>query len=462
MHASYDPWLVALVVAVATAASCAVLRLAGRYRRDAMSLAARNAGLHREKELLTLAIQAAGIGCWEYDLARHRMLWTENEIPSLKSAGLAHRDLPEARDTAFLPADLAAAEAAFRAALAEGRSACALRMRVLGPAGKMIHLQTHARLYADAQGNLARLLGVSWDVTEQVLQEERRLKLQVQLREASRQAGMAEVATGVLHSVGNVLNSLGVSATVLASRLRDSRAGNLERAARLMADHAPHLAEFLESDPRGRELPGYLQQLGEHLVSENRELCEEAKAVIMHVEHIGRIVAAQQAYARQGASREELEISELMEHALTLHFPTGSQITLRREYGSLGRAVVDRHRLLQILANLLSNARHALRDRTAGPKVLTLRLLAAPPGSLLIEVEDSGVGISGESMKRLFEFGFTTKKDGHGFGLHSSAILAKELGGELTARSEGVNRGACFTLRLPMEVADIGWLRRTA
>ncbi|MGH7058294.1 MAG: ATP-binding protein, partial [Acetobacteraceae bacterium] len=108
-----------------------------------------------------------------------------------------------------------------------------------------------------------------------------------------------------------------------------------------------------------------------------------------------------------------------------------------------------------------SNARHAIREQTQGPKSLTVRLRAAPPG-VQIDVDDTGIGISEESMKRLFEFGFTTKKDGHGFGLHSSANLAKEMGGELGARSEGVNRGACFTLKLPISAAEAVPHRRSA
>jgi C4-dicarboxylate-specific signal transduction histidine kinase len=137
-------------------------------------------------------------------------------------------------------------------------------------------------------------------------------------------------------------------------------------------------------------------------------------------------------------------------------------VAVRRENGGVGKAMVDRHKLLQIMGNLLSNSRHALRDRTQGPRELVVRLRALPPGFYAIDVEDTGVGISAESMKRLFEFGFTTKKDGHGFGLHASAILAKEMGGELTARSEGVNRGACFTVRLPVAVADAEPQRKSA
>ena len=125
-------------------------------------------------------------------------------------------------------------------------------------------------------------------------------------------------------------------------------------------------------------------------------------------------------------------------------------MTVKREYDDgVAALTLDRHKLLQILGNLLSNARHALKNPTEGRRTLTLSVRAQSAGAIAIEVADSGVGIHAEVLPRLFEFGFTTKKDGHGFGLHTSAILAKELGGELMAHSDGPDRGARFTLRLP-------------
>jgi len=450
------------VIAITLITTLYDAHLESRTRRDAMRLAELNASLQHGKSLLTLATEAAGIACWEYDLVRRRIIWTENEIPSIKAAGLDPRENPVALLASFYPEDIAALKAAVRGALGGHRETCAMRMRVSAPDGATIHLQAHARLFRDEQGRLRRLLGVSWDVTGQVRQEERRLQLQLQLQEASRHAGMAEVATGVLHSVGNVLNSLGVSAVLLQSRLRESRIGNVERAAKLIGEQGSRLGEFFESDPRGRELPGYLRQLGEHLAAENRALCDEAQAVVTHVEHIGKIVAAQQTYARHGGSVEELDVAELIEHALVMYFSTSEEVAVHREHRGVGRVMVDRHKLLQIMGNLLSNARHALRERAQGPRELTVRLRALPAGYFAIDVEDTGVGISAESMKRLFEFGFTTKKEGHGFGLHASANLAKEMGGELSARSEGVGRGACFTVRLPASAAEAEPQRRSA
>ena len=304
--------------------------------------------------------------------------------------------------------------------------------------------------------------GVSWDVTEQVQQEERRLELQMQLRDVSRQAGMAEVATGVLHNVGNVLNSLGVSATLVLAGLRDSRVGNVLRVAQLLSEQGDRLADFLENDPRGREVRGYLTNLGENLCAENRALHADTQAIVVHVEHIGKIVAAQQSYARRGGVTEEVDVAELVDKAIALNFTGSTDVTVTRDYQFAPRLTLDRHKMIQILGNLLSNARHALRDQTQGQRMLTVRIRAIMPGSFAIDVEDSGIGIETAVLQRLFEFGFTTKKDGHGFGLHASANLAKELGGELSGQSDGPGRGARFSLRVPLSAANEQLARRRA
>jgi NO-binding membrane sensor protein with MHYT domain len=436
--------------------------LESRTRRDALRLAELNANLQHGKNLLALATQAAGIVCWEYDVATRATLWTENDIEALQAAGFDLRGHPGELLAMIHPDDAAAALATMRATIAESRNVCAIRIRITTPAGRTVHLQAHVRLTGDGQGELSRVLGVSWDVTEQVQQEERRLELQMQLRDVSRHAGMAEVATGVLHNVGNVLNSLGVSATLVLASLRDSRVGNVQRVAKLLTEQGDQLGAFLENDPRGREVLGYLAQLGELLCAENRALHADMQAIVTHVEHIGKIVTAQQSHARRGGITEEVDIAELVDNAIALNFTGSTDVTISRDYQLAPRLTLDRHKLIQILGNLLTNARHALRDQTQGPHLLTVRIHAITPGSLVIEIEDSGTGIDAGGLRRLFEFGFTTKKDGHGFGLHASANLAQELGGELTGHSDGPGRGARFSLRIPISAAEKQVTRRRA
>src|SRR5882724_10396924 len=446
--------LIALaVLAIALIAAVYDAHLESRMRQEAVRLAGLNADLQHGKNLLTLATQAAGIACWEYAVATRSTLWTENDIESLRAAGIDIRGRPDALLAMIHPDDASAALATIRTALSESRKICALRVRIALTGGDTVYLQGHARLSCDGQGQLERVLGVCWDVTEQVRQEGRRLELQTQLRDVSRHAGMAEVATGVLHNVGNVLNSLGVSATLVLATVRDSRVGNVQRVAQLLTEQGDRLGEFLQNDPRGREVRSYLADLGDHLCAENRRLEADMQALVVHVEHIGKIVAAQQSYARRGGVTEEVDVEELIDNAIALNFTECTDVTIRRDYQIAPRVTRDRHKLIQILGNLLTNARHALRDQAQGQRVLTVRIRASMSDSFAVDVEDSGTGIESGVLPHLFEFGFTTKKDGHGFGLHASANLAKEVGGELSGHSDGPGRGARFSLRVPLSTS---------
>ena len=429
--------------------------LVSQSRQDAMRLESVNAALQHGKNLLALATRAAGISSWELDITNRRTLWTENEIESLRAAGVDNRLQPNAVIVMTHPDDQSVMFDAINRAVADNKETCAFRFRVVTPRGDVVHLEAHARIFCDAAGKPVRILGVSWDVTNQVLQEERKRDLQSQLRDASRDAGMAEVATGVLHSVGNVLNSLGVSAALMQSQLRDSRVGNVQRIATLIREQGDGLGKFLANDERGRQMPGYLEQLGENLSAENQRLQAEAAAIASHVGHIRNIVAAQQTYARRGGVTEALDVAELLDNAVAIHFADMPDVTVRREYEPVAPLIIDRHKLIQILGNLLSNARHALKDHAAVRPQLTLRVRREDSESIVIEVQDSGIGIPREVLGRLFEFGYTTKKDGHGFGLHTSAILAKELSGELLAFSEGPGQGARFALKLASLAAEM-------
>jgi NO-binding membrane sensor protein with MHYT domain/two-component sensor histidine kinase len=429
--------------------------LVSQARQDALRLESVNAALQHGKNLLGLATRAAGISSWELDIKSRTTLWTENEIESLRAAGVDNRLQPNAVIAMTHPEDRSVMFDAITRAVAENKETCAFRFRVVTPLGNAVHLEAHARIFCDAAGTPERILGVSWDVTHQVMQEERKRDLQSQLRDASRDAGMAEVATGVLHSVGNVLNSLGVSASLMQSQLRDSRVGNVQRIATLLADQGGKLGAFLENDERGKQMPAYLAQLGENLTAENQRLQTEAAAIAAHVGHIRNIVAAQQTYARRGGVTEAVDLPELLDNAVAIHFTDMTDLIVRREYEPLAPLTIDRHKLIQILGNLLSNARHALKDHAHARRQLTLRVRRHNEKAIAIEIQDSGVGIPADVLGRLFEFGFTTKKDGHGFGLHTSAILAKELDGELTAFSDGPGTGARFVLRLASAALEL-------
>jgi signal transduction histidine kinase len=272
------------------------------------------------------------------------------------------------------------------------------------------------------------------------------------LVEASRKAGMADVATSVLHNVGNVLNSVNVSVKVLTDRLRGSRVHGIEKAMALLAAQ-PDRARFLADDPRGRRLVEYLAALGGTLTGERDAALAELEELGRSVDHIRSIVDAQQATAGSARIVEPVELADLLGDAVRVTAPISGRQAPAIEIVSSGppRGHLDRHKVLQILVNLVSNARHAVRGQPAAR--IVLRSTAIDPDQIAIAVEDNGVGIREENLTRVFQHGFTTRANGHGFGLHACACAAVELGGQLTVHSDGAGRGARFTLTLPRELA---------
>jgi signal transduction histidine kinase len=274
--------------------------------------------------------------------------------------------------------------------------------------------------------------------------------MQRELLSVSRMAGMAEIATGVLHNVGNVLNSLNVSVTMISDQVRSSRVGGLTRSIELVDSFPGGLPAFLGTE-KGKVLPTYLSSVSRRLSEENAKVLDELASVNRHVDHIKTIVAMQQSYARPSGVNEPIVVGSLIDDALRMGESSFAKhgIEVIRDYSSTLTVITDRHKLLQIMINLISNARHALKDHRAPPQQLTVRVRSTGT-TVAIAVIDTGVGIPAENLDKIFQHGFTTKPRGHGFGLHASANAARELGGSLHVTSDGPGRGATFTLELPV------------
>jgi len=252
--------------------------------------------------------------------------------------------------------------------------------------------------------------------------------------------------------VANVLNSVNISTSLVSEKIRASKTGSLARAVALIKSHAPDLSNFLANDPKGRQLPGYLEKLATHLNDEQAALLDELALLSRNVEHIKEIVAMQQSYAKVSGVVETLSVADLMEDALRMNAGAleRHQVRIIREYTPIPSIQVEKHKVLQILINLIRNAKYAVDDNKNEDKRLTLQVAPERTGFVKICVTDNGMGIPAENLTRIFSNGFTTRKEGHGFGLHSGALAAKELGGSLTVHSDGPGQGAAFTLILPL------------
>ncbi len=278
---------------------------------------------------------------------------------------------------------------------------------------------------------------------------------QSSLLEMSRSAGMAEVATGVLHNVGNVLNSVNVSSNLIREQVRQSRVTSVRKIAELLVNPEGGLAYFLTEDPRGTKIPEYLISLSAGLKKEQQEIVNEVEVLHQQIDHIREVVTMQQTYGRVFGVVETMQPEALMEDALILNAGalSRSHIEVVRDYCTAPDVTVDRHTVIQILLNFINNARYACSEND-GPKKVTLRIFNPAPERVAFQVQDTGVGISPENMNRIFQHGFTTRKHGHGFGLHSGALAARALGGTVTAASDGLGCGATFTLEIPVHPGE--------
>jgi signal transduction histidine kinase len=263
---------------------------------------------------------------------------------------------------------------------------------------------------------------------------------------------MAEIATNVLHNVGNVLNSVNVSAGMVAENVRKSRASSLARVVDLLHEHEHDLADFLTNDPKGKQLPAYLAQLSEYFQASQESTVKELDSLHVNIEHIKDIVAMQQSYARVSGVKEVVNVADMVEDSLRMNVGalTRHRVEIVRDMDDVPALNLDKHKVLQILINLVRNAKYACDESERRDKQMTLRVRNGD-GRVHISVIDNGEGIPPENLTRIFNHGFTTREGGHGFGLHSSALAAKELGGSLTAHSDGINQGATFTLELPLQ-----------
>lgn len=320
--------------------------------------------------------------------------------------------------------------------------------------GSTFDVVINARLKSAPPGEELMAEGTVEDVTVRKRAERELDVLHGQLMLASRQAGMAEVATGVLHNVGNVLTSVNLIVHDVKDRLKSTRLTHLRRVVEALRREQPRLADYLANDPAGQKVPDFLAQLDEHLATENQQLLADVEGLVQHFEHIREIIVTQQGSAQLFGVIETMAPAQLFEDALRLNAESFDRhgIHLERIFEPTPLVKADRHKVLQILVNLLKNAKDALQAKKPGERQLRVRV-SGTGEHVAFSVEDNGPGIAPENLTRIFQHGFTTKPSGHGYGLHTSVLAAREMNGDLVAISAGPGHGATFTLTLPSDKA---------
>ena len=304
-------------------------------------------------------------------------------------------------------------------------------------------------------GEVIGTFGISRDITEQKRFEIELEKTNKKLVSASRQAGMAEVAINVIHNVGNVLNSVNTSFYQVQEISTRTKIENIEKLAAMLSENLDQ-PNFLRDDVRGKQIPNYLRMVAEQIATDRDEIEEELASTKRHLEHIKTIVAMQQQFATSSHVIEETNLTQVIEDAVVISSSSliRHNINLVRDYPPNIMLQIDQHQVMQILVNLIRNAKHACQAAEHSDAQITISVVQKAEKVEVI-VKDNGVGIAPDNLFKLFNHGFTTKKNGHGFGLHSGANCANAMGGSLEAASEGIGHGATFTLTLPVEQKEV-------
>jgi len=320
--------------------------------------------------------------------------------------------------------------------------------------GSTFFVETSLKLVSQKKQDY--IIAIARDITERKRAEVKLKTAQEKLLETAREVGMAEVATGVLHNVGNVLNSVSVTAESVQKRVRNSKISYLTDVVGLFKEHAGELGTFMTNEERGKKIPIFLANLSKELIDEQERCLEALEELTKHVQHVGDIIQLQQSHSKTKGLIEPTFIEELVEDTLKINAEmiTRNKVEVKREIADMPTLLLDRHKVLQILTNLISNAIYALSKSDREDRILKIQVKESKSGRLWINVCDNGIGIPKENLTRIFEHGFTTKKTGHGFGLHSTALSANELNGSIKFHSDGPGKGAVFTVELPFKTQE--------
>jgi two-component system sensor histidine kinase ChiS len=276
------------------------------------------------------------------------------------------------------------------------------------------------------------------------------------LMETAHRAGMAEVASGVLHNVGNLLNSVNVSAELAYEKVSRSELTNLQKLAEMLKQHNGNMADYLTNDAGGRHIPEYLFEVVSHTAKQKDEILDNLTSLIRNIEHVKTVINSQRLYT-QDNPKDLVYLPDLIENAIQIN-NAGLEyykIDVVREFQDSGKILIDKQRVLQILVSLIDNAQQALAESQNKPKLLMIRAAKKAENIVKIEISDNGIGIKPEDLSKIFSSGFTTKPTGHGFGLHSCKMAVDDMRGKISVQSLGSSRGAAFTLELPLTSIEV-------
>lgn len=327
---------------------------------------------------------------------------------------------------------------------------------LLSKDGETIPVLIRANSVKDPSDEIIALISIFTDITKRIKAEKIILETQQQLIENAHRAGMADIATGTLHNVGNLLNSVKTSNRIIQDILRDSAYGGLQKANELLKENFDDIENFILKNPKGIKLLQYYLKIGENFGKEYQVLRLNNERLAEKIETIAEVISAQQNFAGAATLIENHNLANIINSALVMQQGTIERygIEIQKSFNVLPDVPVQKTKLVHIVINLIQNAKDAMIANSEVSKYVISVSTYAEDQHAIIRFADNGIGFSDETLKRMFNMGFTTKSKGHGFGLHSSANYMTEMKAEIWAESPGENLGATFYLKfkLPNQV----------
>lgn len=260
----------------------------------------------------------------------------------------------------------------------------------------------------------------------------------------------AEIANSVLHNIGNVLSSLLVACGNIQGQLDNRHAEKLSKTSELLAEYSGDLGSFFARDPRGPMVQPFLQQISHQMLAERRQFQEEIAKIADKTHLMRDIIETQQTIARAGTS-ELQDLIQIIEEALAVVSDRLKEqdVAIIRDFHTDKPVRGQKTKLIHIFINLLKNGAEAMLHLPKDERVLKVETHEQHDGRVCAGIVDQGYGIKKEDHVKLFNHGFTTKEDGHGFGLDFCAKAMEEMHGRIEATSDGEGKGATFTLSFP-------------
>ena len=278
------------------------------------------------------------------------------------------------------------------------------------------------------------------------------------VRQLAFKAFVGQVATGVLHNVGNLLNSINVTAQNLLEIARDANIDKLLKANALFMEHRRQIQTFIDSHPTGRYLPEFYEEFGHLLDRDNKRQRSDLTELQENLNLIKELIATQQDYARNAGGAGQLHLLTLINDVLRLEMMSFNKHSIQLEIDVPENLYLRswRGKIMHVLLNLVKNAKEAILADTKHERLLMITAEKVD-GRVMVRIKDNGIGIKGEHLARMFGYGFTTKLEGHGFGLYTSIEAVREMNGELRVQSDGPGTGAEFVLELPAVKGETGF-----